>query len=256
MKRLEHKQITIDFNIIKQIKPTDYNKLMFLTLPEYREYASLPPGVEHYALISYFATLFSKSPFSFIDIGTRFGTSALAMAAYGHHVITYDLPGSNELNSAIIDIKMTKTQWNNELKKLGCNITAVEAHILQLSVEEFEPIRRAPFIVLDTHHRPYSTPFEREFIDRLVASKYAGVVILDDIHEHSEMDTWFDELVCSRYRPFTVYDITQVGHATGTGLLDFGSRVRFIGKGTETILESPTNPRCECRKIPVSKKNE
>ena len=223
---------------------------MFLTLPEYREYASSPPGKEHYALLSYFATIFAKHPYSFIDIGTRFGTSALTMATYGHSVLTYDLPESNELNTALRQIKMTKFQWNFELKKLNCNITTIKANILKLTDEEFEPIRRSPFMLLDTHHRPYSIPFEREFLDRLVHSKYSGIVLLDDIHEHQEMIDWYNEIVCSRYRSFSVYNITIVGHASGTGLLDFGSRLHFIGKGSDTILESPTNPRCSCKKIP------
>lgn len=250
MKRNEHKQLILNFNTIKQIKPKDYSKLMFLTIPEYRGYAASPPGIEHYALLSYFATVFSKNPYSFVDIGTRFGTSALTMATYGHHVITYDLPGSKELDTAIKNIRMTRAQWNLELKKLGCNITVLQANLLKVSDEEFEPIRHAPFILLDTHHRPYTVPFERQFIERLVTAKYNGVVILDDIFEHEEMINWFNELICSKYRPFSVYNITAVGHASGTGLLDFGSKIRFIGDGTDSILQSSSDSSCFCRKVP------
>lgn len=247
----DHKQILINFNSINQIKSNDYSKLMFLTIPEYRKYASSPPGQEHYALLSYFAIIFSKNPYSYIDIGTRFGTSALTMATYGHHVITYDIPGSTELETALKSMKMTKENWDLELKKLNCNITTISANLLKVTDEEFEPVRRAPFILLDTYHRPYSNPFEREFIERLVASKYNGVVILDDIFEDREMIEWFNELICSKYRPFSVYNITSVGHASGTGLLDFGSKLRFIGKGTESILKSSSDPLCLCGKYEI-----
>lgn len=248
MKRLEHKHLTVDFDAIRQIKPTDFSMLMHLTLPEYRGYASLPPGSEHYTLLAYFAKLFSKSSHSFIDIGTRFGTSALALGAFGHSVTSFDIPGSSELASSRNTIQMTKEQWFNELETLHANITFLQADLLKISDEEFEVIRKSSLILLDTFHRPYTQPFEREFLDRLVSSKFSGIILLDDINQHEEMEEWWSEIICSRYRSFAVYTMTSVGHSSGTGLLDFSTRLKFIGKGSENILEVPTDPKCYCGK--------
>jgi hypothetical protein len=245
-KKIAHNIVTIDFDTIRKIKYSDYSKLMYLTIKEYQGYAAAPAGLEHYALLAYFSNLFIKHPYSYLDIGTRYGTSALALASTGHSVITIDLPTSSELTRVYNEINMPKIKWEAAIIKENCNLTVVNADLLQYSDEEFEIVHHAPFMLLDTFHRPYTVPFEREFIQRLVRSHYTGIVLLDDIHENDEMEKWFKELYCDHYRPFSVYDITPIGHASGTGLLDFSSRVKFIGAGSETekILMTSSDNRC------------
>jgi predicted O-methyltransferase YrrM len=240
------KPILVDLDAIRLVKYSDYSKLMSMTLPEYRGYAASPAGSEHYALLSYFASIFSKSHTSFVDIGTRFGTSALTLASHGHHVITYDRPQSGELPGAMKSLKMTPEKWHENILNLNCSVTVLRVDILTLSEEDFDLIRHSSLILLDTFHRPYKTPFEREFLTKLSLSRYSGVVLLDDIYEHEEMIRWWTEIVCSKYRSFQIYDLTSVGHATGTGLLDFGNRIHFAGEGRENVIVRSDDPKYNC----------
>jgi hypothetical protein len=240
------KPIVVDLDAIRSVKYSDYSKLMAMTLPEYRGYAAAPPGAEHYALLSYFASIFSKSHSSFVDIGTRFGTSALALASHGHHVVTYDRPESGELIGAMNSLQMTPEKWHQNIQNLNCSVTVLRVNILALPDEEFDLIRHSPLLLLDTFHRPYKTPFEREFLRKLVLSRYGGVMLLDDIYENEEMIQWWTEIICSKYRSFHIYDLTSVGHATGTGLLDFSNRIHFTGEGSDKVIVRSDDPKYKC----------
>ena len=88
--------------------------------------------------------------------------------------------------------------------------------------------------MLDTFHKPYTVPFEREWMKRLVDAKFfKGVLLLDDIRLNYEMKKWWTELKDNANRDgYVVHDVTKVGHKTGTGLLDFS------GGGLVTIIDN------------------
>jgi hypothetical protein len=173
--RLRHSQVTIDYDAVRAVKFVEYSNLMSFTTSEYRGYAAGGAGSEHYPILSYFSTLFSPYPAPFIDIGTRVATSALTLAAKGHPVITYDIPGSGEITQVFSQLRMSRNDWLSGISKLGCNVTIREANLAKVSDAEFVDVRRAQLILLDTYHRPYSTPFEREFIKRLAESRFTGL---------------------------------------------------------------------------------
>jgi hypothetical protein len=240
--------LVVNLDTISATPYSQYSKLMHLTMPEYRQYAAAPAGREHYALLSYFSQLLSATHQSYIDIGTRFATSALTLASSGHPVVTFDIPQSKELEYVFAANKMNKQQWFDEISQQNCSIIVKNEDLLTLPDEEFDLIRRSPLILLDTFHRPYTKPFEREFLSRLTLAKYNGLLLLDDISENDEMKKWWREIVCSKYHSFRIYDLTIVGHATGTGLLDFSHRVQIIGKEKEAerALVNPQDPKFQC----------
>ena len=82
--------------------------------------------------------------------------------------------------------------------------------------------------MLDTFHQPDTSPFEREFFQRLLDIEFKGILGLDDIHLNSEMKQWWKEVQDGAVDGgYATYDITEVGHATGTGLVDFSGKVEL-----------------------------
>lgn len=168
-------QVSIDYDAVKAVKWEDYSKLMQFTIPEYRAGAA---GQEHYPILSYFSSIFSPTISPFIDIGTRFATSALTLAAKGHPVITYDIPGSAEMDRVFMDVHMSRDDWLSKISLLGCNLTLKQVNLVEAPDSEFNDIRRSQLILLDTFHRPYSVPFERQFLRRLTLSRFSGYLKL------------------------------------------------------------------------------
>ena len=64
----------------------------------------------------------------------------------------------------------------------------------------------------DTFH---NGDFETEFVNYLTEIKYKGLVLFDDIHLNKEMQDFWDGLKLEKY------DITEIGHFSGTGLVNF-----------------------------------
>uniref|UniRef100_A0A7S3P8B1 Uncharacterized protein n=1 Tax=Amphora coffeiformis TaxID=265554 RepID=A0A7S3P8B1_9STRA len=82
---------------------------------------------------------------------------------------------------------------------------------------------------MHTHHLPYTVPFEREFFQRLGESGYKGLLFLDDIRFNDDMKKWWAELLNKASEMgYRCFDLTSVGHSTGSGLVDFSSRVELI----------------------------
>ena len=162
----------------------------------------------------------------FVDVGTRVAASALSLMSHGHSVTTIDIPTSIELDHMVRkNFGLSVKEWKSKIEQscVTSKLTIVKAKLLSLDENSthWQTIRRSPLIFLDTFHKPNSKPFEREFIKRLVDIKYSGLVLIDDIYLNFEMQKLFDELVCTDNVPYNVYDLTVVGHSSGTGLLDF-----------------------------------
>jgi hypothetical protein len=83
-------------------------------------------------------------------------------------------------------------------------------------------------ILLDTAHLPKTVPVEIEFVQWLQAVGYRGLLLLDDIHLNREMRGWWADLkkdATTAKAPYCIYDVTPVGHKSGTGLIDFSNEV-------------------------------
>jgi len=158
---------------------------------EHRGYFLDVAGREHYKFLAYFSTLFNNS--TLLDIGTNRGCSSLAMAYNTTNTIhSFDLYELKELHS----------QPNNIIYYID--------NILKDAYTEL--ILSSPFILLDTFH---DGSFEREFHNYLKEIGYKGYLMLDDIKLNDEMKKYWDWIDEEKY------DISSIGHWSGTGLVIF-----------------------------------
>jgi FkbM family methyltransferase len=163
---------------------------------------SVPPYIkgekEHYKLLTYITKLYNN--ITLIDAGTFAGHSCLALAQNKtNKVITYDIEEK--------DFPFFKKYKNIEFKKLDIN------------KESPSLIKSADIICLDID--PHDGKQEKIFIDYLIKIGYKGYVICDDIHLNKEMQGWWDSV------PIEKHDITEVGHFSGTGLINFNKKENF-----------------------------
>ena len=150
----------------------------------------------------------------------------MALGSHGAPVYTFDIPRSRERVEAFRG--KTEEEWQKEVHGANVDITFHNLDLLQISDEDFRRYMSTWLILLDTFHWPDTKLFEREYFDRLVKMGFKGILLLDDIHLNPEMEKWWKELQDSAGRlGYIAYDVTNVGHFSGTGLLDFSGKVRI-----------------------------
>jgi hypothetical protein len=192
------------------------------TALRYEPFLTMPAGEQHYALLFYLTNTYGDDR-PVIDIGTRCVASALALAAGGSPVHTFDLPDSGERFLAFR--KKKENSWQEQVQRHGIYIRFFSVNLAEEKDMSIY-LKDTWLISLDANHLPYSKPFERQWFLRLVEMGYKGLVLVRDIHAHEEMKKWWAELERSQKKlGFKAFDITHVGHSTGTGLLDFSGRV-------------------------------
>jgi hypothetical protein len=144
-------------------------------------------GQEHYKLLAHLSNIWSH--ITILDVGTYKGYSALALA-------------SNKLNKVIsYDVNKQHQQVNHD--NLEFRIGDARSY------ENFSAVK---LILLDTAH---DGVFERHFIDHLIKVKWSGLMLMDDIHYFDDLKRLWGQLQLEKY------DLTHVGHWSGTGLLCF-----------------------------------
>ena len=163
------------------------------------------PGKEHYKLLSYFSTLFNNS--NIIDIGTHLGHSALALSYNASNTIySFDI-----MDKVRENIKTTKNiKFCND--DLFNRETADKWKDIILS---------CPFIFLDVD--PHNGTMELDFLTYIKEIKYSGFIICDDIWFFKEMRDNFWYKIEDKYR----YDLTNLGHWSGTGIISFNEDITF-----------------------------
>ncbi|UCD82317.1 MAG: hypothetical protein JSW26_13100 [Desulfobacterales bacterium] len=158
--------------------------------PRHRNYFFDVDFREHYRLIAYLSTQFNHT--TIFDIGTNLGYSALALSySDSNRVISYDIVECKELNHA------------EEL----VNIEYCIGDVLK-----DERLLSSPLIMLDTNHDGI---FENKFYSFLKENNYKGLLFLDDIHLNQQMEDFWNSI------GETKEDLTNVGHWSGSGLVDF-----------------------------------
>ena len=227
--KLPANPLVIDYPAIASHPKTTLDILKQFTIESYEKYFMSGAGKEHYTLFRWLTTTYGNAvdcgKRHVVDIGTRYVASSLALSAFGTPVHTFDIPTSTERTSAFRG--RSEEEWYSALKRTApqVNITFHNLDLLQIPDDDFRSYMATTWlIVLDTHHLPYSKPFEREFMARLVAMqpRFEGIMLLDDIHLNDEMKQWWKELNDHAAEwGFATHNITQVGHYSGTGLLDF-----------------------------------
>ena len=149
-----------------------------------------PSGKEHYRLLCYISTLFSKE--IFYDVGTNkcMSTAALSMSMK-NQVKSYD----------IVEI-------------IPANPILPRVEYILGDVTKDKNLIYSSFIFFDVDH---DGKFEKIFYDHLKKIKYKGLIMCDDIKVGwgGEMEAWWDSIKEDKY------DITEKGHWSGTGLIHF-----------------------------------
>lgn len=144
-------------------------------------------GLEHYRLLAYVSKLYNGV--TLLDIGSYQGSSAIALSFNKKNkVISYDIDQQPEI--AEINI---------------LNIKFIKGNVLKDEIT-------APFILLDTYH---DGTFEQDFVNHLLKINYKGLVMFDDIHLNEEMSNFWNGLKNEKY------DLTEIGHHSGTGIAIF-----------------------------------
>lgn len=160
---------------------------------EYSQYFQYMSGKDHYRLLTKISSIFEGQ--TLIDIGTFDGWSSIALGSNKKtRVISFDIISQPCISS----ISEPNIEYRVE------NIMEGDANR--------ELIKQSPFIMLDTYH---DGTFEKQFFDGLISMKYKGIVMFDDIYLNSSMISFWESISVRKY------DITRIGHYTGTGILVF-----------------------------------
>lgn len=166
---------------IEEIKLEDLNALE--PVANSSPWYNMNAGQEHYRLLRYISPHYDLV----YDVGTYHGFSALALSG-AKKVITCDIEDSQTVI-------------------LPENVAYREGDCLN------DPeLLKAELILLDTFH---DGKFESDFLNFLDQSKYKGILIMDDIHLNNEMQRIWHEVQLNH----KAFDITHIGHYTGTGLV-------------------------------------
>jgi hypothetical protein len=158
---------------------------------EYQQYFMSKSGQEHYRLLAHISQ--TNDLVDILDVGTLKGCSALA----------FSVNSKNKVRSF------------NVLNELDLNYTPLNAEFIidnVLNGNYNSVILGSKYIMLDTYH---DGTFEKEFYDYLISINYKGYLLLDDIHLNFEMERFWGLITKEKY------DITNIGHSTGTGLVIF-----------------------------------
>jgi len=153
-----------------------------------------PPGQQHYRLLSELpARLNLPEGSRVLEIGTRWGPSAVALASSGKvHVTTCDL----------VD------QTQGTLEKFSDKITFV----VRDGYDMLDECHKYSLIFIDVD--PHDGVQERRMVQKLIDLGYHGYVLFDDIHLNDAMQAFWDWIPQGEKT-----DLTHVGHYSGTGLL-------------------------------------
>jgi hypothetical protein len=164
------------------------------------------PGKNHYYLLAYLSTKFNNT--NIIDIGTHYGKSALALS--------YN--SSNTVHTFNIQDQIS----NPDIKNTENIQTHIENLLDPIIQEKWTPIiLQCPFIVFDID--PHNGTDEIEFYQYLQKIQYSGFLVCDDIWYYKPMRDIFWYNIPDE----TKYDVTLMGHSSGTGIISFSPEIRF-----------------------------
>ena len=178
-----------ELNLMNSSYINDYsNKLLNTQLQHDPYYFHMESGKEHYRLLMYISTLYKNE--IIFDVGTNKCMSALALSY-------------NKLNKVKTFDIVKLLPENPEVENIE--------YILGDSTKDSDLIN-CPIIFLDVDHDGL---YEDIFYDYLKSINWKGILILDDIHINDPMKNFWDRIEEKKY------DITNIGHWSGTGLVIF-----------------------------------
>jgi hypothetical protein len=212
---------------VRSLPKKRLGELIQFTEPKYEKHMMNAPGQEHYTLLEYMTATYGDCR-HVVDIGTGFVASSLALGSHETPVWTFDVPKSTERRNAFRG--ESEQEWKGKVEAAKVDIKYHNLDLLQVNNDEFRRYMSTWLIMLDTNSLPYSKPFEREWLNRLLQmGDFSGLVLVDDIYLNPEMWKWWNELQDkATERGYKMYDLTSVGHVSGTGLLDFSGEVKIV----------------------------
>tara|TARA_B100001939_G_C16867728_1_gene584926 strand:- start:272 stop:871 length:600 start_codon:yes stop_codon:yes gene_type:complete len=155
----------------------------------------LSAGQSEYRLYAYLSTCFNDSVI--LDVGTRVGGSALALSYNeNNRVISYDLveQGASQIVKDNIEFKIQDFREDETLNY-------DEISIIMIDVDPHDGVQ------------------EVEMMEFLNDKGWKGIILLDDIGPGwPEVQDMWDAIEEPKI------DVTEVGHMSGTGLVNFGSK--------------------------------
>jgi hypothetical protein len=206
-----------DYNISKEMieqlpVPFDdfYRDLLPPQLEENKEFYG-PCGKEHYRLLAYLSTLFNGT--SVIEIGTHQGKSAIALSYNPNNIVhTFDI----------------EKKYVPEVD----TVSNIRFHLENLFDRDVfmswsQTILSCPFLFIDVD--PNNGNMEAHMFQLLQEIGYSGFVVWDDIWYFKEMRNNFWYEIPDRQR----YDLTLLGHWSGTGVTVFDPSISFNKKKTD-----------------------
>lgn len=147
------------------------------------------PGKEAYKLYAHLSTQFNGG--IILDIGTRFGNSALCLSYNTKNkVISYNI-----VEEGASDIKRRNITW-----RIG-NF-----------MEDEIDYSKVKLILIDVD--PHDGKKEPPMIAHIKNKGYKGIILLDDINKGNVMKNFWRDISHNKK------DVTEVGHASGTGILE------------------------------------
>ncbi len=172
------------------------------------------PQQEHYKLLTYLSFQFNNC--LLLDIGTFDGLSAICLAQNPKNkVISYDIVDKDFfkiLKPIYIDGVSMRTLNHTPFGKDYPNLSFKNLDILK---EDEKILNSSKFMLLDISHNGKD---EIEFTNKIREINYNGYILCDDIRTKIfPLSEWFDNLEWDKY------ELTEIGHVTGSGLLDIGN---------------------------------
>ena len=154
----------------------------------------LPAGQSEYRFYAYMSTWFNNT--TILDIGTRTGGSALALSYNPtNKVRSYDL-----IEQGASGIKKDNITWN----------------IGDFMEDEDIDWDNVSIVMIDVD--PHDGSQERVMMDWLRERGWKGILMHDDIGPGwPDIQLMWDEI------PEEKFDVTEIAHMSGTGLVNFGN---------------------------------
>jgi hypothetical protein len=155
-------------------------------------------GKEHYRLLAECSRLFTGQ--NIVDIGTHQGCSAYVLAHNENNTVyTFDI---------VDHVTDERVRKRSNIKFVLCDLWNQVAREPWVSL-----LLASPLIFLDVD--PHNGQMELTFYQFLVANKYQGLLVCDDIWYFKEMrdNFWY------KIPPQFKYDLTAQGHWSGTGVV-------------------------------------
>jgi len=178
---------------ILRVKNSDLDSLDTSYIKKYNichdfSYFHGPSGKEHYRLLIYIASLYNNE--CLFDIGTYRGMSALALSNNPkNHIKTYDIKKCYPENLKIDNIEFILGDFTEDKNLII-----------------------SQFIFLDALHDGIYENIVYKYLQKI---KWKGLLLLDDIYLNDSMKEFWINITEKKY------DISILGHWSGTGIVEF-----------------------------------